>query len=51
LIEKVFGRLRDSILARVLKKLTAEGLLIRDEKLGDFPPKVYYSLAPQVRNP
>jgi DNA-binding HxlR family transcriptional regulator len=40
--------LHDSILARALKKMTAAGLLIRDEKPGGFPPKVYYSLTPQV---
>ncbi|MGB6163284.1 MAG: winged helix-turn-helix transcriptional regulator [Pseudonocardiaceae bacterium] len=40
--------LHDSILARVLKKMTAEGLLIRDEKPKGFPPKVYYSLTPEV---
>jgi hypothetical protein len=28
--------------------MTAAGLLIRDEKPGGFPPKVYYSLTPQV---
>jgi DNA-binding PadR family transcriptional regulator len=32
----------------VLKKMTAAGLLIPDEKPGGFPPKVYYSLTPQV---
>ena len=28
--------------------MTAEGLLIREEKPGSFPPEVYYSLTPQV---
>jgi hypothetical protein len=28
--------------------MTAEGLLIREEKPGSFPPEVYYSLTPRV---
>jgi DNA-binding HxlR family transcriptional regulator len=40
--------LYDSILTRALRKMTAEWLLIREEKPGIFPPEVYYSLTPQV---
>jgi DNA-binding HxlR family transcriptional regulator len=38
--------LHDSILTRTLKKMTAEGLLIREETTDTFPHRVYYSLAP-----
>ena len=36
--------LHDSILARTLKKMTEEGLLMRMRRAETFPPKVFYSL-------
>jgi DNA-binding HxlR family transcriptional regulator len=38
------GVLHDSILTKSLKKMTAEGLLVRTRHAEIFPPKVYYSL-------
>jgi DNA-binding HxlR family transcriptional regulator len=40
--------LHDSILARTLKKMTEEGLLTRSCAVGTFPPKVTYTLRPEV---
>lgn len=40
--------LHDSILTRTLKKMTAEGLVVREEKTDTFPVQVYYSLTPAV---
>ncbi|CAM4296380.1 helix-turn-helix domain-containing protein [Kibdelosporangium persicum] len=40
--------LHDSILARTLKKMTEEGLLVRTRDTETFPPKVFYSLRPEV---
>jgi DNA-binding HxlR family transcriptional regulator len=40
--------LHDSYLARVLKKLTEAGLLARTRETEPFPPRVYYSLKPEV---
>lgn len=40
--------LHDSYLARVLKKMTEEGLLTRAEDRDYFPVRVYYSLNPEV---
>jgi len=40
--------LHDSILARTLKKMTGEGLLVRTRSVDIFPPRVYYSLAPEI---
>lgn len=40
--------LHDSILTRTLRKMTEEGLLIRTQKEDTFPPRVYYSLRPEV---
>ena len=40
--------LHDSYLARVLKKMTEEGLLVRAEDRESFPVRVYYSLKPEV---
>lgn len=42
------GVLHDSILTRTLKKMTEEGLLVRTRCTETFPPKVYYSLKPEV---
>lgn len=39
--------MHDSILTRALRKKTIEGLLIREETPGSFPPEVYYSLTSQ----
>jgi len=36
--------LHDSMLARTLKKMTAEGLLTRARRTEIFPPQVFYSL-------
>lgn len=41
--------LHDSILTRCLKKMTAEGLISREESVGSFPPRVCYSLRPEGR--
>ncbi|WP_027946978.1 winged helix-turn-helix transcriptional regulator [Amycolatopsis taiwanensis] len=41
--------LQDSILARALKKMTEEGLLVRTESNPPtFPAEVYYSLTPPM---
>jgi DNA-binding HxlR family transcriptional regulator len=40
--------LHDSYLARTLKKMTEEGLLTRTHGTEAFPPRVYYSLKPEV---
>jgi DNA-binding HxlR family transcriptional regulator len=40
--------LHDSILARTLKKMTEEGLLIRERRTETFPARVIYSLTPEV---
>jgi len=40
--------LHDSILARTLKKMTREGLLVRTRRTEIFPPRVYYSLKPEI---
>lgn len=40
--------LHDSILARTLKKMTEEGLLTRRRSTETFPPRVMYSLRPEV---
>lgn len=40
--------LHDGVLANTLKKMTAEGLLIRSEESGTFPPGVSYSLNPEA---
>ncbi|NKQ59016.1 helix-turn-helix transcriptional regulator [Amycolatopsis sp. K13G38] len=41
--------LQDSILARTLKRMTEEGLLVRTEPdTTTFPPEVYYSLTPPM---
>jgi DNA-binding HxlR family transcriptional regulator len=40
--------LHDSILARTLKKMTEEGLLVRTRDTETFPPKAFYSLRPEV---
>jgi DNA-binding HxlR family transcriptional regulator len=42
------GFLHDSILTRTLRKMTEEGLLIRTRDTSTFPPKVFYSLTPEV---
>ena len=36
--------LHDSMLARTLKKMTEEGLLVRARRTDIFPPEVFYSL-------
>ncbi|WP_418153398.1 winged helix-turn-helix transcriptional regulator [Actinoalloteichus caeruleus] len=41
--------LHDSILTKVLKKLTDEGLLLREQKEEVFPPYVTYALTPAAR--
>lgn len=43
-----YATLHDSILARTLKKMTEEGLVTRARSSEDFPPKVFYSLNPDV---
>ena len=40
--------LHDSILARTLKKMTREGILVRTRRAEIFPPRVYYSLNPEI---
>ncbi|MCE7009928.1 winged helix-turn-helix transcriptional regulator [Kibdelosporangium philippinense] len=40
--------LHDSILTRTLRKMTEQGLLVRQRDTSTFPPKVFYSLTPQV---
>ena len=40
--------LHDSILARTLKKMTEEGLLVRTRNTQGFPATVTYSLNPEV---
>jgi DNA-binding HxlR family transcriptional regulator len=40
--------LHDGVLANTLRKMTAEGLLIRSEESGTFPPGVSYSLNPEA---
>lgn len=40
--------LHDSILARTLKKMTREGFLVRTRRADIFPPRVYYSLKPEI---
>jgi DNA-binding HxlR family transcriptional regulator len=40
--------LHDSILTRTLRKMTDEGLLARRRDTSTFPPKVFYSLAPEI---
>lgn len=40
--------LHDSILTRTLRKMTEEGLLVRTSDTSTFPPKVFYSLAPEI---
>lgn len=42
------NRLHDSVLTTTLKKMTAEGLLIRSEASDNFPPGVRYSLDPEA---
>lgn len=42
------GPLHDSILARTLRKMTAEGLLARNRNAETFPPKVFYSVTPEI---
>ncbi|APU15278.1 MULTISPECIES: winged helix-turn-helix transcriptional regulator [Actinoalloteichus] len=42
--------LHDSILTKVLKKLTDEGLLTRSQKSEVFPPHVSYGLTPAARD-
>lgn len=37
--------LHDSILARTLKKMTEEGLLVRTRRAETFPAQVFYSLS------
>ncbi len=39
--------LHDSILTRCLRKMMAEGLISREESVGSFPPRVFYSLGPE----
>lgn len=41
--------LHDSILARTLKKMTEEGLLVRERCTETFPPSVTYAMMPEVR--
>jgi DNA-binding HxlR family transcriptional regulator len=40
--------LHDSILTRTLRKMTEEGLLVRTRDTSTFPPKVFYSLTPEI---
>ncbi|SFK89203.1 DNA-binding transcriptional regulator, HxlR family [Amycolatopsis sacchari] len=40
--------LHDSILARTLKKMRMQGLVIRERSTKSFPPEVEYSLNPAV---
>jgi DNA-binding HxlR family transcriptional regulator len=42
--------LHDSILARSLKRLTADGLVRREEQSTGFPPAVSYSLSDAGRD-
>jgi DNA-binding HxlR family transcriptional regulator len=40
--------LKDTILGRTLKKMSAEGLLLRQRRTGVFPAETYYSLTPEA---
>ncbi|GAA3040797.1 winged helix-turn-helix transcriptional regulator [Actinokineospora globicatena] len=40
--------LQDSILARALKKMREQGVIIRESQTSTFPPEVTYSLSPEV---
>lgn len=40
--------LHDSILARTLKKMRMQGLVVRERSTKSFPPEVEYSLNPAV---
>ncbi|GAA2975790.1 winged helix-turn-helix transcriptional regulator [Actinokineospora diospyrosa] len=40
--------LQDSILARALKKMRQQGVIIRESNQATFPPEVTYSLSPEV---
>jgi DNA-binding HxlR family transcriptional regulator len=42
------GVLHDSILARALKKMTGEGLLVHHYDGSVFPPKAHYELTPEA---
>lgn len=42
------GVLHDSILARALKKMTGEGLLVHDYDDSTFPPKAHYALTAEA---
>jgi DNA-binding HxlR family transcriptional regulator len=37
--------LHDSVLTRTLKSMTADGLILRHEEVGTFPPSVQYAIS------